>query len=151
MRYKTTTLASILIVSAIGVCIPLLGKVITSLEKHIFFVIKAFAVRCLWESDFALPMLLRIWLHLALCTAIGTLMVDTYTATYFQKHHSDEIHTQTGDMEKEAGHELLHAQATHGHFDGLFRWSLLLLASSPSSHITCIHHFFILTISILNS
>jgi len=43
---------------------------------------------------------------------MGTLMADTYATAYFQKHHSTEIQTENGDVEREAGHVHLH---THDH------------------------------------
>jgi len=125
MRYKITALVSILIASAIGVCIPLLGKVIPALspEKDIFFIIKAFAAGVILATGFihvlpdAFENLTSPCLKehpwgdfpftgfVAMCTAMGTLMVDTYATAYFQKHHSKEIHSENGDVEKEAGHE----------------------------------------------
>ncbi|ESW17980.1 hypothetical protein PHAVU_006G003300 [Phaseolus vulgaris] len=141
MRYKITALISILIASAIGVCIPLLGKVIPALspEKDIFFIIKAFAAGVILATGFihvlpdAFENLTSPCLKehpwgdfpftgfVAMCTAMGTLMVDTYATAYFQKHHSKEIHSENGDVEKEAGHEghvHLHTHATHGHAHG---------------------------------
>ncbi|KAK7379315.1 hypothetical protein VNO80_04772 [Phaseolus coccineus] len=63
MRYKIAALASILITSAIGVCILLLGKLICtmlSLEKDILFIIKSFYCGC--DSGHWL----HPWLHDAL-------------------------------------------------------------------------------------
>jgi len=141
MRYKIAALASILVASAIGVCIPLLGKVIPALspEKDIFFIIKAFAAGVILATAFihvlpdAFENLTSPCLKehpwgdfpftgfVAMCTAMGTLMIDTYATAYFQKHHSNEIHTHNGDVDKEAGHEghvHLHTHATHGHSHG---------------------------------
>ncbi|XP_068494409.1 zinc transporter 8-like [Phaseolus vulgaris] len=141
MRYKIAALVSILIASAIGVCIPLLGKVIPALspEKDIFFIIKAFAAGVILATGFihvlpdAFENLTSPCLKehpwgdfpftgfVAMCTAMGTLMVDTYATAYFQKHHSQEIQSENRDVEKEAGHEgdvHLHTHATHGHAPG---------------------------------
>jgi hypothetical protein len=54
LRYKIAALVSILVASAIGVCIPLLGKVIPALspEKDIFFIIKAFAAGVILSTGF---------------------------------------------------------------------------------------------------
>ncbi|CAJ1964746.1 unnamed protein product [Sphenostylis stenocarpa] len=141
MKYKIAALISILVASAIGVCIPLLGKVIPALrpEKDIFFIIKAFAAGVILATGFihvlpdAFENLTSPCLKehpwgdfpftgfVAMCTAMGTLMVDTYATAYFQKHHSEGIQNESGDLEKESGHEghvHLHTHATHGHAHG---------------------------------
>ncbi|KHN47216.1 Zinc transporter 1 [Glycine soja] len=70
-----------------------------------------------------------------MCTAMGTLMVETYATAYFKKHHHSQVQTtyvekeESGDVhlhthathEKESGHEghvHLHTHATHGHAHG---------------------------------
>jgi len=110
-----------------------------SLEKDIFFIINAFAVGVILATAFihvlpdafenlTLPCLKEHpWGDfpfigfVAMCTAMGTLMVDTYATAYFQKHHSNEIHTHNKEVDKEAEHEgqvHLHTYATHGHSHG---------------------------------
>jgi len=138
MRYKIIALISILIASAIGLCIPLLGKVIPALspEKDIFFMIKAFAAGVILATAFihvlpdAFENLTSPCLKehpwgdfpftgfVAMCTAMGTLMVDTYATAYFQEHQSKEIQNESGDVEQERGHMHLHTHATHGHSHG---------------------------------
>ncbi|XP_014522941.1 zinc transporter 8 [Vigna radiata var. radiata] len=141
MRYKIAALVSILIASAVGVCIPLLGKVVPALspEKNVFFLVKAFAAGVILATGFihvlpdAFENLTSPCLKehpwgdfpftgfVAMCTAMGTLMVDTYAAAYFQKYHSKEIQNDSGDVEKETGHEGhvdLHTHASHGHAHG---------------------------------
>ncbi|CAL5203503.1 unnamed protein product [Lathyrus oleraceus] len=145
LRYKIAALASIMVASAIGVCIPLLGKVIPALspEKDIFFVIKAFAAGVILSTGFihvlpdafenlTFPSLKdkeRPWGDfpltgfVAMCTAMGTLMVDTYATAYFQNQNSKETPTQveshesTADEEHE-GHVHVHTHASHGHAHG---------------------------------
>ncbi|XP_029124604.1 zinc transporter 1 [Cajanus cajan] len=63
-----------------------------------------------------------------MCTAMGTLMVDTYATTYFQKQHfkGTPIVKEVTDVEMEHGHEgnvHLHTQATHGHAHGVGAWN----------------------------
>ncbi|TKY47901.1 Zinc transporter 1 [Spatholobus suberectus] len=141
LRYKIAALVSILVASAFGVCIPLLGKVIPALspEKDIFFIIKAFAAGVILSTGFIhiLPDAFEnltspcIKEHpwgdfpftgfVAMCTAMGTLMVDTYATAYFKKHHSKGAQVEATDVEKESGHEghvHLHTHATHGHAHG---------------------------------
>lgn len=139
LRYKIAALVSILVAGAIGVCIPLLGKVISALspEKDTFFIIKAFAAGVILSTGFihVLPdafenltspcLKEHPWGEfpftgfVAMCTAMGTLMVDTYATAYFKKHHHSQ--DEATDVEKESGHEghvHLHTHATHGHAHG---------------------------------
>ncbi|CAJ2668421.1 unnamed protein product [Trifolium pratense] len=146
--YKIAALISILIASAIGVFIPLLGKVIPALspEKNIFFVIKAFAAGVILSTGFihvlpdAFENLTSPCLNehpwgdfpftgfVAMCTAMGTLMVETYATAYFQNQYSKkapaqgESHVAVSDVEKEAGehhgHVNVHTHASHGHAHG---------------------------------
>ncbi|XP_058763095.1 zinc transporter 1-like, partial [Vicia villosa] len=136
-------LSSLMVASAIGVCIPLLGKVIPALspEKDIFFVIKAFAAGVILSTGFihvlpdAFENLTSPYLKehpwgdfpftgfVAMCTAMGTLMIDTYATAYFQNQNSKktptqvENHESTPDVEHE-GHVHVHTHASHGHAHG---------------------------------
>lgn len=142
LRYKIAALVSILVASAIGVCLPLLGKVIPALspEKDIFFIIKAFAAGVILSTGFihvlpdAFENLTSPCLNehpwgdfpftgfVAMCTAMGTLMVDTYATAYFQNHYSKRAPAQvesqtTPDVENEE-HTHVHAHASHSHAHG---------------------------------
>ncbi|XP_054791368.1 zinc transporter 8-like [Prosopis cineraria] len=144
MRYKIAAIASILVASAIGVLIPVIGKFVPALspEKDIFFVIKAFAAGVILATGFihvlpdAFESLTSPCLSdhpwgdfpftgfVAMCTAMGTLMVDAFATVYFKKHHmkNGQIEANNnGDEEKNSGHEghvHLHTHATHGHAHG---------------------------------
>ncbi|KAH7533621.1 hypothetical protein FEM48_Zijuj04G0151100 [Ziziphus jujuba var. spinosa] len=141
-RYKIAALASILIAGAIGVCIPVLGKTIPALspDKDIFFLIKAFAAGVILSTGFihvlpdafeklssdSLPE--NPWQNfpftgfIAMLSAIGTLMVDSFATSYYKKLHFNKAQTQNiGDEEKDgehAGHVHVHTHATHGHSHG---------------------------------
>ncbi|KAA8547498.1 hypothetical protein F0562_003927 [Nyssa sinensis] len=54
LKYKVAAIASILLGCAIGVCIPMLGKIIPALQpdKDLFFVIKAFAAGVILATGF---------------------------------------------------------------------------------------------------
>jgi len=140
LKYKIIALLSILIGSGIGVCIPLLGRVIPALspEKNIFVLIKALAAGVILATGFihvlpdafenlASPCLKEhpwgdfpFTGFVAMCTAMGTLMLDTYATAYFQKHHSN-VQIESGDVERETGYEghvELHMHATQGHGHG---------------------------------
>ena len=148
LKYKIGAIASILFASAIGVLIPVLGKFVPALspERDIFFVIKAFAAGVILSTGFihvlpdAFESLTSPCLSehpwgdfpftgfVAMCTAMGTLMVDAFATVYFKKRHMNinqvvEGNDRNGDEEKNSGHEghvHLHTHATHGHAHGSF-------------------------------
>ncbi|RZC68225.1 hypothetical protein C5167_031480 [Papaver somniferum] len=140
LTYKLTAIASILIASGIGVCIPILGKRISALrpENSLFFMIKAFAggvilatgfihvlpdafenltSPCLNEDPWGFPFTGFI----AMMSAIGTLMVDTFATSYYKRSHFNKALHVTRDEEQigeHAGHVHVHTHATHGHAHG---------------------------------
>lgn len=107
LKYKVGSIASILVASAVGVCVPLLGKKVPALrpENDLFFIIKAFAAGVILATGFIhiLPdAFVRLtspclaqnpWGNFpftgffAMVSAIGTLMVDTYASSYYNKSH----------------------------------------------------------------
>ncbi|KAL1358117.1 zinc transporter 5 isoform X2 [Arachis hypogaea] len=143
LRFKIVALVSILMASTIGVCIPLLGKIIPAIspEKDVFFLIKAFAAGVILATGFihvlpdAFENLTSPCLSdhpwgdfpftgfVAMCTSMGTLMVDAYATAYFQKSHLQKAQVAVTDVEKEEEHvennEVdLHTHVTHGHAHG---------------------------------
>ncbi|CAI9787115.1 unnamed protein product [Fraxinus pennsylvanica] len=135
LKYKLAALASILVVSVIGVCLPVLGKTIPALspERSFFFIIKAFAAGVILSTGFihVLPDAFEnltspcISPHpwgdfpftgfVAMVSAIGTLMVDTYATSYYSKKSSGKAQIASGD---EGGVVPVHTHATHGHAHG---------------------------------
>ncbi|KAI3948507.1 hypothetical protein MKW98_019257 [Papaver atlanticum] len=114
LKYKLTAIASILVASGIGVCIPILDKRVSALrpENNIFFMIKAFA-----ENPWGFPFTGFI----AMMSAIGTLMVDTFATSYYKRSHFNKALPVTRDEEQigeHAGHVHVHTHATHGHAHG---------------------------------
>ncbi|KAI5401724.1 hypothetical protein KIW84_066263 [Lathyrus oleraceus] len=133
-----------MVASAIGVCIPLLNKVIPALspEKDIFFFIKTFAAGVILSTSFihVLPdafdenltspcLKEHPWGDFPFTgfLAMGTLMVETYATSYFQNQNSKktpkqvENHESCSDVEKHAGHEghvHVHTHASHVHAHG---------------------------------
>ncbi|XP_009769157.1 zinc transporter 5-like [Nicotiana tabacum] len=144
LKYKMVAIASILIASAIGVCIPVLGKAIPALspEKNFFFIIKAFAAGVILATGFihVLPDAFESltspclkenpWGNfpfsgfIAMVSAMGTLMVDTYATSYFSNKNDTKngLVAQSGD---EGGAIHVHS---HGHAHG----SSSLLGDSSS-------------------
>ncbi|KAJ8543407.1 hypothetical protein K7X08_005930 [Anisodus acutangulus] len=143
LKYKMVALASILAASAIGVCIPVLGKAIPALspERNFFFIIKAFAAGVILATGFihvlpdAIERLTSPCLKehpwggfpfsgfIAMVAAMGTLMVDTYATSYYNKKGmKSELVAQTGDEEG-----VIHAHS-HGHAHG----SASMMAGSDS-------------------
>lgn len=135
LKYKMAALASILVASAIGVCIPVLGKAIPALspERNFFFIIKAFAAGVILSTGFihVLPdafgsltspcLAEHPWGDfpfsgfIAMVSALATLMVDTYATSYYSKKS-----LKNGVVATEAGDEqgVVHAHS-HGHVHGL--------------------------------
>nr|POF19032.1 zinc transporter 5 [Quercus suber] len=139
LKYKLGAIASILVASAVGVSIPLLGKKIKALrpENDFFFIIKAFAAGVILATGFihvlpdAFSRLTSPCLNqnpwgnfpftgfFAMLSSIGTLMVDAYANSYFNRMHF--IKQAGADEEKEdehEGHLHVHTHATHGHTHG---------------------------------
>ncbi|KAL3523139.1 hypothetical protein ACH5RR_015973 [Cinchona calisaya] len=140
LKYKLVAIATILIAGGIGVSLPILGKIFPSFspENDIFFMIKAFAAGvilgtgmvhilpdafesltspCLSENPWGFPFSGFV----AMLSAIGTLMVDTFATSYFQRSHFNKAKPITEDEEKDGEHQAhvhLHTHATHGHAHG---------------------------------
>ncbi|KAG2679559.1 hypothetical protein I3760_11G055600 [Carya illinoinensis] len=151
LKYKLGSIACILVASAIGVCIPLLGKKFPALspENDIFFMIKAFAAGVILATGFihilpdAFDKLTSPCLDqnpwgnfpftgfFTMVSAIGTLMVDTYATNYYERSHFNK--QVNADEERSgsehAGHVHVHTHATHGHAHGSS-------ISTPSQHGT---------------
>ncbi|KAF6158552.1 hypothetical protein GIB67_040066 [Kingdonia uniflora] len=142
-KYQFIAIASILVASAVGVCIPVLGKMIPALhpEKDIFFVIKAFAAGVILATGFihvlpdAFENLTSPCLKenpwgkfpftgfIAMMSAIGTLMVDTIATSYYKRTHFDDqkAKQRVGNEERcddESKHLHVHTHTTHGHSHG---------------------------------
>ncbi|KAL2482149.1 Zinc transporter 5 [Forsythia ovata] len=135
LKYKLAAIASILVASAIGVCLPVLSKTIPALspDRNFFFIIKAFAAGVILSTGFihVLPDAFENltspcinphpWSDfpfagfVAMVSAIGTLMVDTYATSYYRKKSSGKTQVASGGEE---GVVPVHTHATHGHAHG---------------------------------
>ncbi|XP_054799602.1 zinc transporter 5-like [Prosopis cineraria] len=142
LRYKIGAIVSILVASTIGVLIPVFGKFVPALspDRGIFFLIKAFAAGVILATGFihVLPEAFErltspclsnhVWEDfpftgfVAMCTAMGTLMVDAFATAYFKKLYAEKGKMEArGDDEERIeheGHVHLHAHGTHGHSQG---------------------------------
>lgn len=105
LKYKLGAIASILVASTIGLCLPLLGKFVPALkpERDVFYLIKAFAAGVILSTGFihVLPDSFdnltspclndNPWANfpfagfVAMAAAIGTLMIDTYVMSYYTR------------------------------------------------------------------
>nr|XP_017217234.1 PREDICTED: zinc transporter 1-like [Daucus carota subsp. sativus] len=140
LKYKV----SILVTSAIGVCIPFLGKIIPALnpEKNLFFLVKAFAAGVILASGFihvlpdAFENLTTPCLDknpwekfpftgfIAMVAAIGTLMIHSYATCFHSKSYLSNKAQNTvavSDVEDSGTH-------VHGHVHGY-------LVSEPSQQL----------------
>ncbi|KAK9179025.1 hypothetical protein WN943_028219 [Citrus x changshan-huyou] len=142
LKYKVIAIASILVAGAFGVSLPLLGKKVPALrpENDTFFMIKAFAAGVILATGFVhiLPdafdnltspcLVENPWGDfpfsgfVAMMSAIGTLMIDTFTTGYYKRQHFNcKPNKQLVDEEmgnEHAGHVHVHTHATHGHAHG---------------------------------
>lgn len=141
IKYKVGSIASVLVAGAAGVSLPLLGKKIPSLrpENDIFFMIKAFAAGVILGTgfihilpdafeDLTSPCIGRSpWGDfpfagfIAMGSSIGTLMVDTFATSFYQRRHFSKTKQVIADQERgeeHAGHVHVHTHATHGHAHG---------------------------------
>ena len=107
LKYKLGSIASILVASAVGVSIPLLGKKLRALrpENDFFFIIEAFAAGVILVTGFnhvlpdAFVRLTSPCLNqnpwgtfpftgfFAMVSSIGTFMVDAYATSYYNRLH----------------------------------------------------------------
>ncbi|XP_073060817.1 LOW QUALITY PROTEIN: zinc transporter 8-like [Primulina eburnea] len=136
LKYKLVAIASILVASAIGVCLPVLGKAVPALspDRNFFFIVKAFAAGVILSTGFihVLPDAFedltspcigeRPWGDfpftgfIAMVSAIGSLMVDTYATSHYRRRSAGKAAAQVGNEEE--GMVQVHAHATHGHAHG---------------------------------
>ncbi|PKI41046.1 hypothetical protein CRG98_038574, partial [Punica granatum] len=145
LRYKIGAIASILVAGALGVCLPMLGKVVPALrpDRDFFFVVKAFAAGVILSTGFihvfpdayeslTSPCLTgEAWGSfpfagfVAMVAAIGTLQIDMLATSYYTRRHFNKASPEgePSSEDKEAGgshaeHVHLHTHANHGHSHG---------------------------------
>lgn len=141
LKFKLVAISSILIASAIGVSLPMLGKKIPTLrpENDVFFMIKAFAAGVILATGFihVLPdafesltspcLSQKPWGDfpftgfIAMLSAIGTMMIDTFATSYYRRSHFNKALPVKDDQEMNGvheGHVHVHTHATHGHAHG---------------------------------
>lgn len=143
LRYKLGAIASILVAGAIGVCIPMLGKVVPALrpDRDVFFVVKAFAAGVILATGFihvfpdayeslTSPCLTgKAWEDfpfagfVTMVAAIVTLQIDMFATSYYTRRHFkvNSPMEAAANEDKEADgvvhaeHLHLHTHANHGH------------------------------------
>ncbi|XP_043690221.1 zinc transporter 1-like isoform X1 [Telopea speciosissima] len=140
LKYKIGAIASILIASGIGVCIPILANKFQVFrpENDVFFIIKAFAAGVILSTGFVhiLPdgfdklrspcLNQNVWKFpftgfIAMMSAIGTLMVDTFATIFYKRLHFNKAQPVTEDEEKAGEHSdhlHVHTHAINGHSHG---------------------------------
>lgn len=148
LKYKLVAVASILIAGAIGVSIPILGKVIPAFrpENNVFFLIKAFAAGVILGTGFVhilpdafeslsspcLPE--KPWGDfpfagfIAMISSIGTMMVDLLATSFYKNSNLTKQKPVNSDEEKEVH---VHTHSTHGHAHG----SVMLTSSEGNDEL----------------
>ncbi|KAL7128656.1 hypothetical protein ABFS83_13G008900 [Erythranthe nasuta] len=138
LKYKLAAIAAILVASAVGVMLPVVGRRVPALspERNFFFVIKAFAAGVILSTGFihVLPDAFESLTSpcipaspwgdfpftgfIAMVSAIGTLMVDTYATSYYRRRSKDKAAEGVGGCAAGEGILPVHTHATHGHAHG---------------------------------
>ncbi|KAL7086573.1 hypothetical protein ACP275_13G009700 [Erythranthe tilingii] len=140
LKYKVGAIAAILVASAVGVMLPVVGRRVPALspERNFFFVIKAFAAGVILSTGFihVLPDAFESLTSpcipaspwgdfpftgfIAMVSAIGTLMVDTYATSYYRRRSGVKAVEGGGARDEEGGAAVVpvHTHATHGHAHG---------------------------------
>eukprot|EP00253_Pinus_taeda_P027052 PITA_27052 len=145
LHLKIGALASILVASTIGVCLPVLGRSFSALrpDKNIFFIIKAFAAGVILATGFVhvLPdafdsltsecLSTNPWGNfpfagfIAMMSAVCTLMVDALATGYYERSHfrnqnkgNEGTVPGDGNDPEHENHLHAHSHATHGHAHG---------------------------------
>ncbi|KAG2305766.1 hypothetical protein Bca4012_085335 [Brassica carinata] len=136
---KLGSIALLLVAGGVGVSLPLIGKKIPALqpENDIFFMVKAFAAGVILCTGFvhilpdAFERLSSPCLEntaagkfpfagfVAMLSAMGTLMIDTFATAYYKRQHSmGTKQVNVVEDEEHAGHVHVHTHASHGHSHG---------------------------------
>ncbi|KAK4429187.1 Zinc transporter 5 [Sesamum alatum] len=138
LKYKLAAIGAILAASAVGVCLPVLGRTVAALspERNFFFILKAFAAGVILSTGFihVLPDAFesltspclgeKPWEDfpfagfVAMVAAIGTLMVDTYATAHYQRQSEKKNRKKAEAEDEEEGMVPVHTHATHGHAHG---------------------------------
>ncbi|KAH9625834.1 hypothetical protein KSS87_010123 [Heliosperma pusillum] len=139
LRYKVAALVIILVSSAIGVSLPILGKRIPALspESNLFFLVKSFAAGVILSTGFihvlpdAFESLTSPCLNdypwgkfpftglAAMVGSLGTLMIDAFATGHYRKiHYGKNVPMDEETGENHDGHVHLHTHAAHGHAHG---------------------------------
>ncbi|XP_047938812.1 zinc transporter 8-like [Salvia hispanica] len=154
LRYKLAALASILVASAAGVCLPVAAKWFPALsaKSNLFFVVKAFASGVILSTGFihVLPDAFEnltspcIPEHpwgdfpftgfIAMVASIGTLMVDTYATSYYRRRANAKAADGGGDE------EMLAAVRDHGVHGHAHRGGLVSSDSEDSDDSELLRH-----------
>ncbi|KAF3450053.1 hypothetical protein FNV43_RR06132 [Rhamnella rubrinervis] len=135
LRFKLVAICSILVASAIGVCLPILGKKIPALrpENDVFFMVKAFAAGVILATGFihvlpdAFESLTSPCLRenpwgnfpfagfVAMLSAMATLMIDSFATSYYERlHFSKALPVKEDSHQNSQIH--VHGQVVHeGH------------------------------------
>ncbi|KAL2928443.1 Zinc transporter 1 [Bienertia sinuspersici] len=142
LKYKLWAIAAILVSSALGISLPMVGKNFPALnpESNLFFLVKTFAAGVILSTGFihilpdAFEDLTNPCLDegswgsypftglFAMIGALGSLMIDAFATGHYRRvHFAKPAATSAVDEEMSgahAGHLHLHTHATHGHAHG---------------------------------
>lgn len=134
-KYKIGAIVSILVAGAVGVCIPMLGKVVPALrpERDVFFIVKAFAAGVILATGFihvfpeayerlTSPCLTgKAWESfpfagfVTMVAAIVTLQIDMFATSYYTRRHLIKDTAKEANSEDKEAAGGAHAEHHHHH------------------------------------
>ncbi|PON74616.1 Zinc/iron permease [Parasponia andersonii] len=127
MKFRLIAVASILATSMIGVCLPLFSRAVPALrpDKDVFTVVKAFGSGVILATGYmhVLPDSIASlssdclpespWRRfpfstfVAMLSAIATLMVDSFSMSYYRKHFLLRVGDGDGERVRNGAHQIL--------------------------------------------
>ncbi|KAK7275077.1 hypothetical protein RIF29_16184 [Crotalaria pallida] len=138
LKYKLGAIASILVTSMIGVCLPIFSRAVPALhpDRNMFSIVKAFASGVILATgymhvmpdsyeDLTSPCLpdhpwqkFPFTAFIAMLSAIFTLMVDSFCIHYFKKKYNLASSSSQAVVAAAESKELEHIGDGHGHGNG---------------------------------
>ncbi|CAA7394201.1 unnamed protein product [Spirodela intermedia] len=133
LKLKVIAIATILVASMIGICLPLFSRSVPALspDRNLFFVVKAFASGVILSTGFmhVLPdsfaMLQSPCLpsnpwqkfpfsaFVAMLSSVATLMLDSFSMSFYSRRHREKVEAMEGGATPTV--QMVSAVHTHGH------------------------------------
>lgn len=133
LKLKVIAIATILVASMIGICLPLVSRSVPALspERSLFFVVKAFASGVILSTGFMhvlpdsfamlqSPCLPRnpwqkfpFTAFVSMLSSVATLMLDSFSMSFYTRRHRQKVEAVEGGATPHV--EMVSVMHTHGH------------------------------------